>query len=348
MQRYLKIVFGRLANSKTLQHVLFWSLSFLILVHVLKVSAEIKRIDIIYAMVFHVPIVLVVYINLNVLFPLFWEQKKYFSYAFSVLTLIALGAGFYLLLFDNWIDYIFTGYYFIAYYSFWDISLYFCIYLFATSLLRLARGWFRLQELEREKTLSELKALKSQVNPHFLFNSLNSIYSLSRKKSDEVPGKIVQLSDLMRHILYNSEADFIPLAKEVEMIHNYIELQNLRVRENHKIEFETIGDIDGKNIAPLLFLPFVENSFKHGLKGGAKNAFVKIKLDVTMQLLQFEIVNSKGSEQKEIDSKFKGIGIENVKKRLELIYPGLHSLKISDDKETFKVLLQVQLTRIMD
>lgn len=343
MGRYLKIVVSRLAKDRMLQHVLFWCLSFLILVNVLKVSADVKRIDLVYSAVFHVPIVLVVYLNLKFLFPLFWERKLYYSYAFSVLVLVAFGAGFYLLLFDSWIDYIFTGYYFIAYYSFWDISLYFSIYLFATSLLHLARGWFRIQELETEKSLAELKALKSQINPHFLFNSLNSIYSLSRKESKEVPDKIVQLSDLMRHIIYDSDVDFIPLEKELEMIHNYIELQNLRTQKEHKIEFETQGEINGKKIAPLVFLPFVENSFKHGLKSGAKNAFVKIRLEVSGKVLHFDIENSKGKQQQMLDSKYKGIGIENVKKRLELIYPDLHSLKISDKEETFKVLLQVQL-----
>lgn len=332
-----------MAKDRMLQHILFWCLSFLILINILKVSAEVKRIDLIYTAVFHVPIVLVVYLNLKLLFPLFWEQKRYFVYSFSVLTLVALGSGFYLLLFDSWIDHIFTGYYFIAYYSFWDIALYFVIYLFVTSLLRLARGWFRVQELENEKTMSELKALKSQINPHFLFNSLNSIYSLARKESKEVPDKIVQLSDLMRHIIYDSDVDFISLEKEVEMVQNYMELQNLRTQKDHKIQFETVGEIKGKKIAPLIFLPFVENSFKHGLKGGAKNAYVNIRLQVEAKTLLFEIENSKGQTSELTNNRYKGIGIENVKKRLELIYPDLYSLKILDEEETFRVLLQVQI-----
>ena len=255
----------------------------------------------------------------------------------------AFGSGFYIILFDSWIDYIFSGYYFIAYYSFWDISLYFVIYIFITSLFRLARGWFRLQEIEKEKTISELKALKSQVNPHFLFNSLNSIYSLARKNSQNVPQKIVQLSDLMRHIIYESDVDFIPLEKEVEMVKNYIELQNLRTVEKDKINLEIIGEIAGRKIAPLIFLPFVENSFKHGLKGSTKNIFVDIKIEVSGSILNFEIENSKGKTAEMIHSKHKGIGIKNVKKRLELIYPNLHSLKISNNENRFKVLLQVQL-----
>jgi len=342
MVRYLKYVLYRLSRDRTFQHVLFWCLSFLILMNILKVSAEVKRIDLIYTVIFHVPIVSVVYLNLKLLFPWFWEEGRYFLYSISVVLLAALGSGFYLVLFDRWIDYIFRGYYFIAYYSFWDISLYFVIYLFATSLLRLARGWFRLQEIEKEKTLAELKALKSQVNPHFLFNSLNSIYSLARKNSPEVPDKIIQLSDLMRHIIYDSDIDFIPLEKEVDMVKNYIALQNLRTQEHNKIDFETSGDIKGKKIAPLIFLPFVENSFKHGLKGGAKNAFVKIRLEITGKVLNFEIENSIGKSSQIVNSKYKGIGIENVRKRLELIYPDVHTLKISNSKDTFKVLLQLQ------
>ena len=208
----------------------------------------------------------------------------------------------------------------------------------------LARSWFQLQELEKEKTSAELKALKSQLNPHFLFNSLNSIYSLARKNSSLVPEKIVQLSDLMRHIIYESDVEFIPLEKEVEMVKNYIELQNLRSVEQDRIKMEIKGEIKGKIIAPLLFLPFVENSFKHGLRGGKNNSYVRIKIETTGQSLFFSIKNNKGENVEIADSKYKGIGIENVKKRLELIYSGKHSLEISDVEDKFEVNLQIQLS----
>lgn len=335
--------FKRLSKNRIFQHILFWSLSFLILTNIFKVSAEIKRIDLIYTAIFHVPILLIVYLNLQLLFPVFLEKGKYFLYGILTLVLIALGSGFYIILFDNWIDYIFSGYYFIAYYGFLDISLYFVIYIFVTSLLRLARGWFQLQEIEKEKTEAELKALKSQINPHFLFNSLNSIYSLARKNSTQVPEKVIQLSDLMRHIIYDSDVEFVLLPKEIEMIRNYIELQNLRTPENEKIELEVIGEIEVKQVAPLIFLPFVENSFKHGLKSGAENPFVKIKIEVLQNDLIFEIENSKGKTSEIIDSKYRGIGIENVKKRLDLIYPNQHSLNISETENIFKVILQIKL-----
>ena len=341
----LKNILNQLIRNRILQHILFWALSFLILVNILKVSAEIKKIDLIYTAVFHVPVFLIVYLNLKVLFPYFLERGRYFLFAVFAVVIIATGAGFYLILFNQWIDYIFKGYYFIAYYSFWDISLYYLIYIFLTSLLRLARGYFKLQEIEKERSETELKALRSQINPHFLFNSLNSIYSLSRKNSPAVPDKIVQLSDLMRHIIYESDADFIPLEKEIEMVQNYIELQNLRTLASEKINLEINGDVQYIKIAPMVFLPFVENSFKHGLKSGAEKAFVNIRITVDKKILVFEVENAKSSEPSFADSKYKGIGIGNVKKRLELLYPGLHKLKIMENEKIFKVFLQIQLNK---
>lgn len=330
-------------RNRTLQHLFFWSLSFLVLLNVLKVSAEVKRIDLIYTAIFHIPILLVVYLNLRLLFPKLLEKRKYMLYAFSLLILISLGAAFYLVLFDNWIDYIFEGYYFIAYYSFRDISLYFAVYLFTTSLLRLARGWFRLQEIETEKNKAELKALQAQINPHFLFNSLNSIYALARKQSAEVPQKVIQLSDLMRHIIYETDLDFIPLEKEIEMLRNYIDLQNLRTQDWQQIQFKVEGNTAQKKIAPMLILPFVENSFKHGVKGGAKQVFVNIRLQVEDTFLHLEIENSKPASLEGVSGPH-GIGIENVRKRLQLIYPGRHSLKITEEESTFNVKLSLELS----
>lgn len=331
-------------NNRSFQHFLFWCLSYLILINILKVSAEIQKIDLIYTTIFHVPVFLVVYLNLQVSFPLFFEKRRYVFYLFFVVVIVMLGVGFYFFLFNHWIDHIFPGYYFIAYYSFWDISLFFVIYISVSGLLHLARSWFQLQELEKERTSAELKALKSQLNPHFLFNSLNSIYSLARKNSQQVPDKIVQLSDLLRHIIYESDVEFIPLEKEVEMVKNYIELQNLRSVEPDRIKLEIKGEIKGKRIAPLLFLPFVENSFKHGLKGEIHDSYVRIKIETTAQTLLFNIKNNKGENVEIADSKYKGIGIENVKKRLELIYPGKHSLVISENEEKFEVNLQIQMS----
>ncbi len=332
----------KIARNRILQHILFWCLSFLILLNILKVSAEIQVIDFIYTFIFHIPVVLVVYINLMFLFR-FLETRKFVLYGFFLSINLGVGAVFYLYLFDNWIDYVFSGYYFVAYYGFWNMVFYLSVFVAATSLIKLARGWFRLKEIEKEKTLTELKALKSQINPHFLFNSLNSIYSLSRKNSPVLPETVLKLSSLMRYVIYESDVDFIGLGKEIEVIKDYIKLQELRILSEEKITLKIEGDPEGHKIAPLLLLPFIENSFKHGLKGGAENAFVSIKLEITGKVLNFEIENSAGQSVEITESKFKGIGIHNVKKRLELIYPGAHAIKISENNGKYKVLLQLQL-----
>jgi len=345
MWEKLKIGIEGSVQNRLIQHVAFWCLSFLILLNVQKVSAEVKVIDLIYTAIFHIPLMAVVYLNLQLLFPYFLEKGKYIQYTLFALLTLAFGAEFYLVLFDHWIDYFFEGYYFIAFYSFWDISLYLVVFLATTSLLRLARGWFRLKEIETEKNKAELKALQSQINPHFLFNSLNSIYSLARKKSDEVPHKIVQLSDLLRHVIYDSEQDFIPLESEITMIRNYIELQNLRIARWQNIAFVLTGSPAGKRIAPMLILPFIENSFKHGIKGGQLNAFVRIELSLEENILTLLVRNSKGKAVQIHENEKHGIGIENVKKRLKLIYPETHLLRVDNGETEFSVHLQIHLNR---
>lgn len=341
MKRNLKDIVVNIHKNRILQHILFWFLSLLVLTNVLKVSAEIKKIDIIYAAIFQLPLILLVYFNLRILFPAFLEKGKIGIFIFSFFVSIAAGALLYLFLFNYLVDFLFPGYYFIAYYNFFDISLYFAVYLFITGLLHLARGWFRLQEIEKEKTRTELSSLHAQINPHFLFNSLNSIYSLSRKNSPLVPGKIVQLSDLLRHMIYECNTEYIPLEKEIEMIRNYIELQNLRTPDTEKISIVINGEMKGKYIAPFIFLPFVENSFKHGLKSGAENAFVKITLTITWSDLQFEIVNSKGDAPDLSETKYKGVGIANVRKRLNLLYSGNFDLEIKESEKTYIVNLKI-------
>ena len=336
----LKIFFIRLTNERAFQHILFWCLSFLILMNILKVSAEIKRIDLIYTAIFHIPIVLVVYLNLRLLFPLFWEQKRYFIYAVSVVGLAALGSGFYLILFDSWIDYIFTGYYFIAYYSFWDISLYFAIYLFASSLFRLARGWFRAQELETERTLSELKALKSQINPHFLFNTLNNISSLAIKKSDDTPEMILKLSDILDYTIYECNVNRVPITKEWELIENYADLQALRHHDQMTIALNQNIDDAQTKVAPLILISLVENAFKYGLKGKRDGALIDISLNIEDGKLLFKTFNTKSAEN--IDRK-KGIGLSNTKRQLALLYPDRYNIVIDEQETSYEVSLSIDL-----
>ncbi|MGQ8336148.1 sensor histidine kinase [Sunxiuqinia sp. A32] len=339
----LKNIIVWLATRRVLQHLMFWALSFLVLVNILRVSAEIKLIDVIYTLIFHLPIILVVYLNEAFLFSRFLVKQRYLQYVISVIILLTSGAFFYLYLFEHWIDLIFPGYYFIAYYTFWDILLFLSVYLVLTTLIKLARGWFKLNQMEQEKTSTELKALRSQLNPHFLFNSLNSIYSLSRKKSDLTPIAVLELSDVLRYVIYDAETEYISLRDELDFLNKYIKLQELRLEKSLRVSVNQTGEIHDHRIAPLLFLPFVENAFKYAPQSQLKTTFINIEWNISNSEIHFKIANSLGDSMLTENEKYKGLGIQNVMKRLELLYPNQYNLKINKQENQFVVDLTIQL-----
>jgi LytS/YehU family sensor histidine kinase len=202
----------------------------------------------------------------------------------------------------------------------------------------LSKSWYTLQQVEKEKLSLELNSLKTQINPHFLFNSLNSIYSQALAKSDQTSETVLELSNLLRYMLYEVEEDKVPLVKEVEMLENYIELQKLRLEAGSKVGFTIEGDLDRVVIAPLLLFPLVENAFKHGMKDNSEQAFIEIKLKVDTAI-SFSIKNKLGQIDDMEKGKYGGIGLENVKRRLELIYPKSHEFEIIKTKSEFQVNL---------
>ncbi|MEL7588268.1 MAG: histidine kinase [Prolixibacteraceae bacterium] len=343
MMNRLKDMLAGLVAAHWLQHLAFWSLSLLVLVNVLKVSSEIQRIDLVYALIFHLPLVLVVYFNHSVLFPNLLARNRFVAYVLAVLLTIVTGAEFYLLLFEHWIDYLFPGYYFIAYYTFWDITLFFTIYLVLTTLVKLARGWFRLNQMEQEKTSNELKALRSQLNPHFLFNSLNNLYSLTRKKSDLAPEMIIKLSDVLRYVIYDADTNLIPLQKELDFLNKYIEIQKLRLESDFRLRTDIQGDPGQLQIAPLLFLPFVENAFKYGVLSSEKTNEMIIRWKIDQAKVDFFIQNDHAPADETDGEKPCGTGIANVRKRLELLYPGKHELDIQATEQLFTVQMKINL-----
>jgi two-component system LytT family sensor kinase len=194
--------------------------------------------------------------------------------------------------------------------------------------------------LIREKLETELKFLRNQTNPHFLMNTLNNIYALARRKSDEAPEAILKLSDLLQFILYKSTSPFISLAEEVEIIEHYLKLEQLRYTERLNICFKKEMDRGAYQISPLLLLPFVENAFKHGISETRFETFIHMKLKVENGKLQFDIENSK--EQIEPNSKKSSIGLCNVQRQLELTYKD-YTLDVRDEEKTFKVHLAIDL-----
>jgi sensor histidine kinase YesM len=196
---------------------------------------------------------------------------------------------------------------------------------------------------ETHRTNTELIYLRKQTNPHFLFNSLNSIYSLAHKKSDLVPDAIVTLSELMRYMLYETDNKTVALEKEINYIQNYIELQKLRLNNIEDIVINVHGDTRNKFIEPLLLISFVENAFKYGTdyKGAAH---VKIKVFILDNSLDFWIENTIENYVK--DPENSGIGLVNIQNRLDLLYPNAHKLTITQDNQYFRVHLNLELDKI--
>lgn len=208
----------------------------------------------------------------------------------------------------------------------------------------LVENWFLSQqfeqEAEREKLESELKMLKFQVNPHFLFNTLNNIHTLVYKKSNKAPEAVLKLSSLMRYMLYETEGDRVSLKRELEYLHNFVELQKLRLTDNQRVSMKIEGNPDGYEIAPLLLIPFIENAFKHGTCT-SKSATIEISFHISNGELIFNCTNDlqPNSESKSGS----GIGLANVKKRLDLIYSGRYRLNIDTNNEKYSLTLSLYL-----
>lgn len=201
----------------------------------------------------------------------------------------------------------------------------------------------RIEILQKEKLTNELKFLKGQIQPHFLFNTLNSLYALTLAKSDLAPEVVLKLSEMLDFILSQSDADTIPIAKEIELIEGYIELETLRYGD--KILMDMDVDVENKKtpIAPLILLPLVENAFKHGVSGSAKQETIKIDLKVDDHQLLFNIYNTKPQGVISEKPKRNGIGTVNLERQLALNYPNAHNLEVIDTAQSYLVKLQLDL-----
>ena len=230
--------------------------------------------------------------------------------------------------------------------GFYSRSSQFLVVFIAGTGFKALSQWYaekqRLQELEKSMIQAELSFLKSQIHPHFLFNSLNSIYYLALSKDDKAPEAILSLSDFLRFVTIESNNSQIPLEKEVKMLEEYIHLQSLRTSEKFELQFQVEGDFRNDSIMPLTFIPFVENAFKYGISANA-DCFIRIKMEIKNGALKFTCDNSIVSVVN-YRRHSEGIGLENIRKRLELTYPEHHSLAIDADSQAFHVTLQIDLT----
>ena len=195
--------------------------------------------------------------------------------------------------------------------------------------------------LEKERLNSELKFLKSQVNPHFLFNALNNIYSLSVIQAPQTPESIMQLSEILRYMVYDSNEEKVPLKSEINYINNFVDLKKLKDSRGMNVELNLEEPTQKILIAPLLFIPFVENAFKHSKVENLKKGYIRISLISNHQWIEFKVDNSLPTESFTKDE-VGGVGLENTRKRLQLLYPdGHHELEIKQTDDAFKVRLKI-------
>ena len=199
-----------------------------------------------------------------------------------------------------------------------------------------------LRQLEKEKLVAQISSLKSQINPHFLFNTLNNIYATALDTSPRTADMVDKLSEMMRYTMKETQKDFVPLEEEINYLNNYIELQKLRLDSKIKFEYTIDGEFSGLQIAPMLLIPFVENAFKHGVNS-EQDSNIRINIKANESELHFLVANNKVDIQSGIKENSSGLGIENTKNRLVLIYPSKHLLTIKETENDFIVSLHINL-----
>lgn len=221
-----------------------------------------------------------------------------------------------------------------------EIKIILTVPFFILVLTWFYQQWKWMKTIESKKTKAELSLLKSQINPHFFFNTLNNLYGLVIEKSDDAPNVILKLSDIMRYTIYMGKEDFVPLKDEIEYLKNFIELHKIRYQKRVDIVFDHDYEIDYQ-IAPLLFIIPLENAFKHGVESLTEDAYIHINIKIDASVVYFDIENNFEARE---SSETAGIGIQNLKQRLKLLYPDKHKIKIDVKNSIYKLELKIKMT----
>ena len=321
-------------------HCGFWALSFVILYRLFTVDYSGGLSDLIYTLLFHLPLLLLVYGNIYVHRRL--VGRSAWAFAASAIFLLALGVAFHFIIFEILSDFLAPGFYFISYYSVGQIIQFLLSYLVISTLLILSLNWFDLQKqhvhLERENQAAKLRNLKAQVNPHFLINSLNNIYSLTDNENQTTRNYLIKLSDALRYMVYETEEDRVLLQSELQYVRNYVALEKLRMEETLDFKFEESGNFEGFVIAPLILIPFIENCFKH-----CHRASPEIRISFSMIGSWFHLTTYNNLEGG-FSTTHGGIGLNNVETRLQMIYSKKHDLQITHDDRSYSVDLKIDLS----
>jgi two-component system LytT family sensor kinase len=327
-------VIKRVWDNPVPRHAFFWIVAFAALYLSIRILGG-HRIALIICTAVIVPGPIPVYAHLLAQ-RFFFEKKKYTHYVAAMVLIVALSGCL--------IEFVFTRIERDPGSHINGFAVAFVLIVITSGLKYYIQGLrerYLIQEAEFKQVKSELALLKSQIQPHFFFNTLNNLYALSLDKSDRVPEVIIALSELMRYILDSANKKEVPLAEEVKFIENYLGLEKLRFTESADIRFNVLGDTNGKKIAPMLFIPFVENSFKHGMMAPQQNGYVRVSLTIRPNELDFIVENSKGDFARGVEKDSHQLGLKNAKRTLELLYPKAHRLTILDEEHRYRVELKL-------
>lgn len=347
-----------IGKQSTWIQILFWSIIWMLIPFLLANSWENWFRFLLRGLVVGIGVATVVFLNLEVLVPRLFFTKKTFWYVLAGLGLLMLVL---LLVYWEqapWYQWLslsdkphqprrpssggmYLGFRWLA------RSVPFVTSLIGSALFEIAAYANQKEteavQLQKEKLETELKFLKSQINPHFLFNTLNNIYTLTVLRAESAPEHLLRLSEILRYMLYDCAADRVPLKKELDYIRNYISLKMLKDSKGMNVKADLDDSRPDLLIAPMLFIPFIENAFKHSHVENLDKGWIRIRLKTEEHELWFEVENSLPEKgySKDLTG---GIGLENIKRQLELVYPGAHELKLGEKDNTFFVSLKIQLS----
>jgi two-component system LytT family sensor kinase len=344
----LRKFFEVIKRNFIIPHILFWMVSIVFFAVVLVYTRDfsLAAIDLKTAVSFFITILYLavsVYINLFWLIPAFFKKRRFLLFSGLQIANILL-----FVLLNYFTSRFFEGDHpnFLSE-AVAEIILV-TIFLVITTLLKFMRDSIALQdaeimvkEVERQKIGAELQALKSQVNPHFFFNTLNSLYSLSLDKSDMAPEMILKLSDLMRYVIYETKDNQVPVSKQLEFLQSYVYLEQVRSGTGLKVNFSVNGPHTSTPVDPLLFIAFIENAFKHGTHDASQHPYIEITFNLERpDRMRFTVENNYDSRE---EGRTEGIGLMNVRKRLDLLYPGKYSLDVHDRDGIYRVELALDV-----
>lgn len=292
-------------------------------------------------------LLIILYLNIFYFIRKFYRPGKYVTY-FILLATISAG---YIFLVVNWEEFVAKqlgfnetrSLYFSSLFNLFNIARYLVLSFLLYKLQEQYDQNKLMDQIRLEKLQTEINYLRAQINPHFLFNTLNNIYGLALEKSERTPEVILKLSKMMDYMLYELDGTKIHLKKDIENLENYIALERIRLGNNASITFDKQGSIDNQKIEPLLLLPIVENAFKHGVHKQMEGAYLSIQLITSQHQLHFRVENNYKTIPVEPAQAHTGIGLANLKKRLELFYPGVHKLMMDDRQNRYTVELQLTL-----